>query len=372
MGLILSPEDADFLAEARAFLAPYRGVDGYLVASDRGRIDAFYKALAARNWLALSWSKEHGGLGRSPLQEFLLWNEVAFEGIARPPQGAGVVAKTIMRHGDAAQKAHWLDRIRRHQGSFALAYSEPEAGSDLASLRCRAVAQGDRYRIDGEKCWNSKAHHADHLWLLCRTGDQASRSAGLSLFIVDAKTPGVRIAPIRLMDGNEFTQITFDGVDISAERRIGPENGAWAMMGESLADERHVHFAPGRVRRDFLIAQRFAETHGLAGDPVVRARLADLLIEVGEAEVLSLRVLEAALAGAEVGWEAAAAKLAHTRTIQNIARAAMDFGCYDAALCDEGVEVLWRQTMTESIGGGTTEIMLGIVARRRLGLGAKR
>lgn len=371
MQLTLSNDDAAFLAEVRTFLTPYRDVASYLVAGEQTRIDGFYRALAERNWLALGWPTAHGGLGRSALQEFLLWNEIAFEQIARPPQGVGVVAKTIMRHGDETQKALWLERIRRHDATFALAYSEPEAGSDLASLRCRAELVGDHYRITGGKCWNSKAHHADYLWLLCRTGEPASRGKGLSLIIVDAQLPGVRIDPIRLMDGNDFTQITFDDVDVPVQCRIGAENAAWSMMAASLADERHVHFGPGRVRRDFLTVQKWAAANGLDADAAVRARFADLLIDVMEAEALSLRVLEATLAGAAVSWEAAAAKVAHTRTAQAIARLALDCGCYDAVLVDGGVEMLWRQTMTETIGGGTSEIMQGIIARQRLRLGAK-
>ncbi len=369
-GLGLTGADAAFRAEIDAVLAPFRGTANFLVARDQAKIDAFYHALMARNWLALGWPEAVGGLGASPLREFLLWNEVAFAQIARPPQGVGVVAKTIICYGTAAQKATWLEPIRQHRASFALAYSEPEAGSDLAGLSCRAERVGDVYRVTGSKCWNSKAHHADYLWLLCRTGAPGSRGRGLSLLIVDVRLPGLRITPIALMDGNEFTEIRLDDVAVPVACRIGEENAAWSMMAASLADERHVHFGPGRVRRDYLTVLDWVERQGLGDDPLVQARLSDLLLKVYEAEALSLRVLDAGDA-ATAGWTAPAAKLAHTRAIQAIARAAMEFGSADAVLGDSPIALLWRQTMTESIGGGTTEIMQGIVARHRLGLGAR-
>ena len=372
MQLELNPQAQAFRAEVRDFLRPYAHLGKHLVSDGEPELTAFYRAMAARNWLALSWPADAGGLGRPPLEEFLLWNELAYQRVARIPLSVGVVAKTIIRYGSADQKAAWLEPIRRYDISFALAYSEPEAGSDLTGLRCTAEPRGDSYVVNGNKCWNSRAHRSDYLWLLCRTGAPGSRSAGLSLLVVDTRAPGVTIRPIRLMDGNVFTEIFFDQVVVPARQRIGPENGAWAMMAASLADERHVQFLCGRVRRDYEDVRDWACTQGLDKDPLVRQRLDELSIEVLEAEVQSLRVVEAAEGGWSATAEAAANKLVHARAVQAIARAAMDFGSPQVLLADQGIELLWRQTMTESIGGGTTEVMTGLVARHRLGLGAGR
>jgi alkylation response protein AidB-like acyl-CoA dehydrogenase len=362
----LSDDDRQFLGEVRAFLVPFRSTQNYLVTQDHAASDRFYRALAGRNWLALAWPTEFGGPGKSRLQEFLLWNEIAYEGIARPPQGVGVIAKTIMAHGTEQQKAYWLDRIRRHDATFALAYSEPNAGSDLAGLTCRAVRDGNHYVITGNKCWNSKAHLVSHLWLLARTGEQAARGRGLSLFIVDSKLPGVEIRPIEQMDGNVFTEIFFTDARVPAECLVGKENDGWKMIGQALAEERHIHFGPGRVRSDFRRVVEWAAKSGLEERPDVQAALRELAVEVLEAEAISLPMLQGADA-----VQAAANKVTHTRVLQSIARAAMDLGGADALMSDAGIEVLWRQTMTETIGGGTTQIMESIIARQRLGLEAK-
>ena len=364
---LMSQEDTAFLRDVRAFLAPYRGIQNYLVTQDHAESDRFYKALAERNWLALGWPKEQGGLCASRLREFLLWNEIAFEGIARPPQGVGIIAKTIMSHGTEAQKAHWLERIRQHDATFALAYSEPNAGSDLAGLTCRAVRDGEHYVISGNKCWNSKAHLVSHLWLLARTGEPGSRGRGLSLFIVDAKTPGVTIKPLEQMDGNYFTEIHFADARIPADCLVGPENGAWQMIGQALAEERHIHFGPGRVRSDFRRVCEWAKNTGLDQRPVVQEKLKQLALLVFEAEANSLPMLLSEGSGAE----AATNKVTHTRVLQAIARATLEFGGPDALFTEEGVEVLWRQTITESIGGGGTQIMQSMIARQRMNLSAK-
>jgi len=373
--LLLAPalEDKDrvFLDEVRAFLAPFSHIQNYRSTHDHADSEAFHRVLADKSWLGLSWPVGTGGLGGSTMQEFLLWNEIAYSGIARPPQGVGVVAKTLIRYGTPEQKARWLEPIRRHEATFALAYSEPEAGSDLASVRCRAERQGDQYVINGNKCWNSKAHLVSHLWLLCRTGDQASKKRGLSLMIVPTDAPGVRIRPIVLMDGNEFTEIFLDDVRVPADCRVGEENAAWRMMAEALADERHVHFGPGRVRSDFRIVTEFAARTRLDQRPEIRRTLANLSVEVLEAEAQALRLLQVAITGGDAAIEAAANKVTHTRVLQSIARTAMAIGGPEGLLEESGIELLWRQTMTESIGGGTTQIMQGIIARQELGLGAK-
>ncbi len=363
----LSDEDRRFLGKVRAFLEPYRSTQNYLVTQDHAASERFYRELAERNWLALAWPAEFAGLGKSRLQEFLLWNEIAYEGIARPPQGVGVIAKTIMAHGTDAQKAYWLDRIRRHDATFALVYSEPNAGSDLAGLTCRAVRDGDHYVITGNKCWNSKAHVVSHLWLLARTGEQTARGRGLSLFIVDATLPGVEIRPIEQMCGNVFTEIFFTDARVPAECLVGKENDGWRMIGQALAEERHIHFGPGRVRADFRRVVEWAARTGLDQRPDVQAALRELAVEVLEAEAISLPML---LPGADAA-QAAANKVTHTRVLQSIARTAMELGGADALLSDAGIELLWRQSMTETIGGGTTQIMQSIIARQRLGLEAK-
>jgi alkylation response protein AidB-like acyl-CoA dehydrogenase len=359
-----------FRREVLGVLRDHAGSNGFFPSADRARSRALYAELAARNWLALSWPKDCGGEARELGYEYVLWDEMAYARAGRPTLGAGIIAKTIIRFATEDQKQQWLPLIRGDKIRFALGYSEPEAGSDLASLRTRAELRGDHYAINGEKIWTSNAEEADYIWLLCRTGAPESRGAGLSLLIVDRKSPGITLRNGRHLDGHHYSQVFYDEVMVPVANRVGPEDGAWRMMSAALADERHVQFTGKRVRRDFEDAVSWLSTQGLLGDPVIRAQLCDLKVRAAEAEALCLQVLSDMRAGRDAGVSAAANKVTHTDVIQAIARFVMDVGGPEAAVSTrpDDPEGLWRQTMIESVGGGTSEIMKSIVSRQELGL----
>ncbi len=360
MNARFSDEDEAFRTEVRALLADFRDLDGYFhMGSQWLRVTEFFRALGERGWLSLA----------SPSREYILWDEAAYARTARAPLDAGIVAKSIARYGSEAQQAEWLPPIRRGACSFSLGYSEPEAGSDLAGLRTRAALDGDAYLLNGEKCWTSYAEHTDWLWTLARTGPADSRGQGLSLFIVDLHQGGVSIEPLPLLDGEQLNAIRLDGVRVPLARRIGPENGAWKIIGEALADERHVQFPAGRLRRDLEEVVAFLRVRDLAADPVAKRTLADLAVLVQESQMHGLRVLDAVLHGRPGVAEAAANKVAHSDTAQAIARAALELGGPEARVLGAGPEFLWRQSLWESIGGGTSEIMRSVVAKQALGLG---
>jgi alkylation response protein AidB-like acyl-CoA dehydrogenase len=367
-----SDEEEAFRREAVALLAPWRGLDGYFRQGERwDRVRALFRELGARDWLSLGWPAQERGAARSLSFEYLLWDEAAYARAARNPLASGIVAKTLARFGSDAQKARWLPPIRAGELHFALGYSEPEAGSDLASVRCRAERRGDVYVVTGRKCWQSYARQMDLLWLLCRTGSAGSRGRGLSLLVVDLRAPGVQVRPIPTLDGESLHEISLDGVEVPVDARVGPEDGAWSLMGAALADERHIQFPPGRVRRDLEEVVSFAREAGLAGDSPVRRTLAALAVRVREVEMHALRVLDAMQRGRPGVVEAAASKLAHTTVCQEIARAALDFGAPETLVHGHRVEQLWRQSLWETIGGGTSEILRGVVARHGLGLGPR-
>jgi len=368
-----SAEESAFRNEVRTFLSDWRNLDGFHFQGRRWpQVKEFFRAVGRRGWLALGWPEEAGGLGRGPAHEFILWDECGYARVARPPLGAGIVAKTIIRHGTDAQRARWLPPIRSGEIHFSLGYSEPEAGSDLSSLRTRAERRGDVYLVQGQKCWTSYAQHSDYLWLLCRTGTQDSRGEGLTLLIVDLRAPGVRVSPLPTLDDEQLNEVTLDGVRVPADQRIGLENGAWKVMNEALAVERHVQFPPGRVRRDLEDLVELVKRRGLASDPHARALVADLAVEAREAEMHALIVLQAVQKGRSSAVEAAANKVAHTQICQSIARAAFELGGVDALVRGTSLEFLWRQSAWETIGGGTSEVMRGVVARHSLGLGGRR
>ncbi len=372
MNFSFSKQESSFRSEVQEFLADHRDLDGYFRQGQRfDQVKALFQSMGERGWLALAWPKAYGGLELGIVHEYILWDEAAYARAARNPLAAGIVAKTLIRHGSEAQKQRWLPPIRAGELHFSLGYSEPEAGSDLASVRTRAERRGDVYVVHGQKCWQSYAQDMDYLWLLARTGAPESRGRGLTLLIVDLRAPGVRVGPLPTLDGDQLNEVHLDGVEVPADQRVGPEDGAWSIMAEALADERHIQFPPKRVRRDLEEVADFAREAGLDRDPHVRRTFADLAVEVLEVEAQALRVLDAMYKGRPVRVEAAANKVVHTLACQRIARAALDFGGPAALVEGARAELLWRQSLWETIGGGTTEVMRGVVARHGLGLAGK-
>ncbi len=368
---LFEPAEEAFRQEVRAFLTDWSDLDAYLCHGPKWpRVAELFRALGERGWLSLAWPKEHGGLGLPPSYEYILWDEVAFARAARSPL-ATIVARTLLRAGSDKHRAQWLPPIRAGAIHFALGYSEPEAGSDLASLRTRAERRGDHYVVNGDKCWQSYAGHVDHLWLLARTGEPGSRGGGLSLFIVDRASPGLTITPLPTLDGDALFACRFEDVAVPAERRVGPEHGAWQLMAEALADERHIQFPAGRLKRDLLEVEASLRRAGRAQDPSVQSGLAELAVAVLEAEVLALRVVELTQAGRSAVAEAAANKVFHTELCQEIAARAFEWAGTEALVQGARVQQLWLQSLWETIGGGTSEVMRGVIARHALGLGGR-
>jgi alkylation response protein AidB-like acyl-CoA dehydrogenase len=370
----LAPAEEAFRVEVVEFLRDYQDLGGFFHREGEHdvAVRALYRALGEKGWLSLTWPAGLGGLELPPVYEFLLWDEMAYARAARPPLGSGIVAHTIISHGTPDQRERFLPGLRAGTTMFSLGYSEPEAGSDLGRVRTRAVRDGDEYVIDGEKRWTSGGHRADYLWMLCRTGTLESRSKGLSLFIVDRTSPGISVWPVPTLDGERFNEIRFDRVRVPAENRVGEEDEAWALITAALATERHVQFPPSRCRRDFEDLVAWAKANGRADDPVVRSRLTDLAVGLAEAQALGLLMLSAVEADRPAAVEAARNKLAGSELAQRIARTALDLGATDVLVSGTWLEFLWRQSLCESIGGGTSEIMRGVIARTALGLGASR
>ncbi|WP_020500503.1 acyl-CoA dehydrogenase family protein [Sciscionella marina] len=365
-------EEEAFRAEVLEFLTEFRGMNGYF---HRGTDTAYgvrqvYRALGERGWLSLSWPEEFGGGGLSPAYEFILWDELAYARAARPPMGPGLVAKALMSHGTDEQRNRFLAGLRRGRINFCLGYSEPDAGSDLASVRTRARRDGRKYVVDGAKCWTSNAHWSDYIWLLCRTGAQDSRSRGLSVLIVPLDTPGVSVSPIPTLDGGRLNEVRFDGVRVPAANRVGAQDQGWQVVSSALAVERHVQFPPKRLRRDLHDVLAALEDAGVAGDPVVRRRMGQLAVRVTEVEALGLALLGEVISGAPSAVPAAYHKLAGTTLAQDIAHAGLEFGAQQALAVGTDTEFLWRQTILETIGGGTSEVMRGLIARQEFGLRA--
>ncbi|WP_116996717.1 acyl-CoA dehydrogenase family protein [Desertimonas flava] len=329
-----------------------------------------YQELGERGWLSLSWPIELGGGGRPITYDYLLWDTLAEFRAARPDLGPGIVAHAIANHGTAEQRARYLPELRSGTVCYALGYSEPDAGSDLRGVRTRAMRDGELYRVVGEKCWTSDAQHADYLWLLCRTGEPASRARGLTLLVVPMNSDGITVTPIETMDGHRLNSVFLDDVVVSADARIGDENEAWDMIREALAVERHLQVLPGRLRRD--VADLGALCARLGGNGDSLAVVDEFAARVRQVEASSLATLAAMVAGRPAVVEAARTKYLGSILAQDIPRAALDLAGVHGMDAAEPCAFLWRQSFMETIAGGSVEIMLSIIAEQELGLARAR
>jgi hypothetical protein len=371
---LLSPHERGFRDEVRTFLAEtaHERDERQFYLGRGGATRALYQRLGERGWLSLTWPKAHGGSALPVVYDFVLWNEMAYARAARPDLGPGIVATILIEHGSADQQDRLLPGIRSGEQGYALGYSEPEAGCDLTGLRTRAALDGDTYIVNGEKVWTSDAHTAAYLWLLCRTGSTESRARGLTLLAVDLASPGITVRPIPTIDGHRLNQVALDDVAVPAANRIGSDGAAWTMMRAALAVERHLQLLPGRVQRDLDSLVDLVESLDLMCDSHVRHRLADLAVKVDQVTAASLATVAALTDGESGIVPAAAAKLLGTGLAQEMARTAVELTGEPSLVAGETFELLWRQSIMETIAGGTSEIMLGLLSREALGLGATR
>jgi alkylation response protein AidB-like acyl-CoA dehydrogenase len=316
------PDAEEFRAEVRAVLAEelppgFRGVGSI---ADRAEADAFVdrwrEVLVRRRLLGVSWPTEYGGRGLTKAHQVVLVEELAAAGV--PAGGHNdnfsikMVASTLLVWGTEEQRRHLLPRILSGEDVWCQGYSEPGAGSDLASLTTRAVAVGDGWVINGQKVWTSNAHRANRIFVLARTNPTAPRHRGLSFLLVDMEQPGVVVRPIRSATGEaEFNEVFFDDAKAPLANVVGPVDGGWKVAMTLLEFERGDEAATNPIlyRAEFDRLFELVEEHGLSGDPVVRQRLGQLLAEVEIMRYLGYRVLTRYLAGDTPGVESSVTKV---------------------------------------------------------------
>jgi alkylation response protein AidB-like acyl-CoA dehydrogenase len=363
--------DDEFRRVVAAFLEATSGDrDPWQYFQDRsGATAELYREIGRRGWLSVSWPVEECGSGRSPLFEFALWDEMAYARAARPPIASGFIARSIIEHGNQQQKAWLLPGIADGSLSFALGYSEPEAGSDLTSLRTSAYRQSDSYVVTGQKRWTSDAHHADFLWLICRTGTSESRARGLTLLVVPMSSAGVEVYPIETLDGHRLNEVHLTEVLVPAENRIGDEGDGWRIVQGALARERHLQLMPGRLRRDVEELADWARAGGFDKNAYVNTRMSMLNAWVDAVAATARTIVEQTIANQDTAVTAARQKIVGTSLIQEIARLPMEVGDARQLVVGQPFEFMWRESFLETIAGGTSEVMAGMVARRALGLG---
>ena len=342
------------------------------------------KKLGAKGWLCMAWPKEYGGLGASHMHQLVFQEEMAS---AHAPivdgQGVYMVGPCLMFQGTEEQKQRLLPPIARSEVVWVQGFSEPNAGSDLASLQTRAVLDGDDYVVNGQKTWTTRAHRGDWIHLMVRTDPSAPKHRGISYLLADMRSPGISINPIVNMTGQaDYYEVYFDNVRVPKSNLVGQENQGWYVALTTLAFERSAIGAIVSQTRQVLedLVQFAGETkrngQSLIRDPMIGRKLADLTIETEVAQLLSHRIVWMASRGQVPNYEASVAKTFTTELQQRIANFGMHLlGLYGqlaegskwAAL--EGriqYEYLW--TVGVTIYAGSNEIQRNIIATRGLDL----
>jgi alkylation response protein AidB-like acyl-CoA dehydrogenase len=345
-----------------------------------GWTKAWLATLFDNGYAGPGWPGEFGGM-ELPFPRQVIYQEELARARVPGPLGTGlnIAAPTIIKYGTPEQKRRWLAPMLRGDMVWAQGYSEPEAGSDLPSLRTTARRDGDEYVVNGQKVWTSHAGDADVFFALVRTGTRASRQKGITYLVIDAHAPGVQVRPLRdLTGGHLFAEVFFDEVRVPAADRIGEENGGWPLARTSLGHER----AAGALnqaatyRRVLTELEELARERGQLADPLVRDRLVDLEIRVRIIRYNAQRTIGDILAKGEPGAASSVSRLLITAFEQDIHEFAVDMLGPAGLLGKTAPQAVQRsrwllgflRTRASTIGAGTREIQLNTVAEQVLGL----
>ncbi|MBK4733102.1 acyl-CoA dehydrogenase family protein [Noviherbaspirillum pedocola] len=398
MDLNFTAEETAFRQEVRSFLQEKLPEDirrkvhnGMIV--ERDDYLRWQRILHEQGWGAAAWPSEFGGPGWNPVQQYIFEEESAAAGAPRAiPFGLKMVAPVIMAFGTPAQQQRFLPKILSAEEWWCQGYSEPGAGSDLASLKCRAVREGDHYVVNGQKTWTTLGQYADWIFCLVRTDSEVKPQQGISFLLIDMKTPGITVRPIITMDGaHEVNEVWFEDVRVPVENRIGEENRGWTYAKFLLGHERTNIAGIGIAKRELARLKRIAREETKNGkpllqDPLFGARVAQVEIDLTALEITNLRVLSAEAERRAPGPEASILKIKGTEIQQAITellvqavgpyalqlrREAMAAGYQGDFIGPEYATPLaagYLNMRKLSIYGGSNEIQKNIISQMILGL----
>ncbi len=377
-----------FRAEVRQFIADeLPGEEERLAQSLRGGFESlqeeydytmgFQKKLADRDWLAMAWPEEYGGGGASHMRQLVYNEEMSYAGAPVMNMGISWVGPSLMLYGTEEQKQKYIQPIASADQWWCTLYSEPGAGSDLASLQTSAIRDGDDYVINGQKIWTSGGHLSDWGWLAARTDPDAPKHKGISLLMLDMKSPGISVRPlVNIADQHAFNEVFFEDVRVPVEQRVGEENRGWYHLAVALDFERSGIAAYSGGRRNIERLTRIAADNPqlVTNRPGIRSELADRMVEVNVGTFLAYRVATMQAQGLLPNHEASASKLFGSELGQRIARTGMHLlgmagqlrGESSRADIDQAQNYLY--TVSGTIAAGTSEIQRNIMATRGLGL----
>ena len=402
MRLEFTDEEQAFRDEVRTFLREQLSPDisdKVLNGYELGREDhlLWQRRLHERGWGGMGWPVEFGGPGWNSVRQYIFEEESALAGGPRLiPFGTKMVAPVIMAFGSTAQQQRFLPKISAGEEWWCQGYSEPGAGSDLASLKTRAVRDGDHYVVNGQKTWNTLGQYADWIFCLVRTDAEAKQQSGITFLLIDMKSPGITVRPIVLLDGgHEVNEVWFEDVRVPIENRIGEENRGWTYAKFLLGHERTNIAGIGIAKRELARLKRIAareRRHGrpLIDDALFSAQIAQVEVDLWALEITNLRALSGERRSAAAGPEASILKIKGTEIHQSISELMMlAVGPYALPFRREAMEAGWQFDPTReppgpryastlaaaylnqrklSIFGGTNEIQKNIISKMIVGL----
>jgi|TARA_B100001093_G_scaffold513082_1_gene584291 alkylation response protein AidB-like acyl-CoA dehydrogenase len=393
MNFNFTKEEEQFIDEVKVFIAeekkksnadvvfaPNREADAQTKIDSPERRD-FMKILSSKGYLGMSWPKEYGGQEKPGIYDYILNEELCRVGAPSPGKGVGSIGQTIIHHGSKKIKDEFLPQILAGEIDFALGYSEPGAGSDLASLQLKAEKKKGGWLINGQKIWTSSAHVADWYWLAARTDTEAPKHRGISVFLVKMDNPGIEVHPIETVGEHATNSVFLTDVFISDEYVIGEINKGWVYICEALNYERFTFYTIAPLEQKFK--ELVELTNKVKKDGVILSQISDirkkiiyLYADVQKAKVLQRKVLSVAIQDEVPQTEAAVFKLFSTKLHQKLANEAMDIlgreGLfrkeYDKSHANGKWEWSYRSTLVDTIGAGTTEIQKNTIAKKSLKL----
>ena len=367
-------------SNAADVFAPNREADAQTKIDSPARRE-FMKILSSKGYLGMSWPKEYGGKEKPGIYDYILNEELCRVGAPSPGKGVGSIGQTIIHHGSNKIKDEFLPQILAGEIDFALGYSEPGAGSDLASLKLKAEKKDGGWLINGQKIWTSSAHVADWYWLAARTDPEAPKHRGISVFLVKMDDPGIEVHPIETVGEHATNSVFLTDVFITDEYVIGDVNNGWKYICEALNYERFTFYTIAPLEQKFkelveLINKLSRDGTPLNKIPEIRKKIIYLYADVQKAKVLQRKVLSVAIQDEVPQTEAAVFKLFSTKLHQKLANEAMDIlgreGLFRKECQDSHANGKWewsyRSTLVDTIGAGTTEIQKNTIAKKSLNL----
>jgi alkylation response protein AidB-like acyl-CoA dehydrogenase len=395
MDLSYSAEDLAFQSEVRSFLdekLPAEMAEKIRLGRELGKddMDRWHAILNKRGWLAPNWPRAFGGAEWNAVQRHIFEEECARANAPRiVPFGLSMLAPVLQKFGTRAQQEHYLPRILSGEDWWCQGYSEPGAGSDLASLKTRAVRQGDHYVVNGQKTWTTLGQYANRIFCLVRTDPDVKQQEGISFLLIDMNTPGIEVRPIILLDGSpEVNEVWFTDVRVPVENLVGEENKGWTYAKYLLTHERANIALVGNSRAALDAVKRMARAELSGGRPLIQnpyfaARMAQVEIDLIAMSTTNLRIISQAAVGQAPGVEASMLKVKGTiirQEINDLARRAA--GPYALPFPSESlagdndpigpkdaapVAPAYFNNRKLSIFGGSNEIQRGIIAKMKMG-----